>query len=75
MVSKLIYLDTNLWNRLLDQNVNPNALLSRLEWHGSSLALSGQTVYELALTFQTSTERGKKLFRYLKVYVDAWIDF
>lgn len=73
MDSELIYLDTNLWNRLLDQNVDPNALLSRLERRGSALALSGQTVYELTRTFRTSTERGKELFRYLKVYVDTGI--
>jgi hypothetical protein len=73
VIPKLIYLDTNLWNRLLDQNVDPSALLSKLERCDSSLALSGQNVYELALTFQTSTDRGKELFRYLKVYVEAGI--
>lgn len=71
--TKLIYLDTNLWNRLLDQNADPAALLSRLEQSRSSLALSGQTVYELARTFQANPERGKELFRYVKVYVDAGI--
>ena len=73
VIPKLIYLDTNLWNRLLDQNVDPIALLSKLEQCDSSLALSGQNVYELALTFQNSAERGMELFRYLKVYVDAGI--
>src|ERR1035437_8659303 len=73
VIPKLIYLDTNLWNRLLDQNVDPSALLSKLERCDSSLALSGQNVYELALTFQTSTDRGKELVRYLKVYVEAGI--
>lgn len=73
MVPKLIYLDTNLWNRLLDQNVDPMELLSSLQRCDSSLALSGQNVYELTQTFRTSAERGKALFRYLKVYVDAEI--
>jgi hypothetical protein len=73
VIQKLIYLDTNLWNRLLDQNVDPSALLSKLKRCDSSLALSGQNVYELALTFQNSVERGMELFRYLKVYVDAGI--
>jgi hypothetical protein len=73
MVPRLIYLDTNLWNRLLDQNADPMALRSRLEQNGSTLALSGQTVYELTLTFRTSERRGKELFRYLKFYVDAGI--
>lgn len=71
--ARLIYLDTNLWNGLLDQNADPTALLSGLEQSRSSLALSGQTVYELARTFQSAPERGKKLFRYVKVYVDAGI--
>ena len=70
---KIIYLDTNLWNRLLDQNVEPATLLSRLNQCGYSLAPSGQNVYELTRTFRTSAERAKKLFRYLKVYVDAGI--
>jgi hypothetical protein len=70
---KIIYLDTNLWNRLLDQNVEPATLLSRLEECGYSLALSGQNVYELTRTFGTSADRGKDLFRYIKVYVDAGI--
>lgn len=73
VIQKLIYLDTNLSNRLLDQNVDPSALLSKLKRCDSSLALSGQNVYELALTFQNSVERGMELFRYLKVYVDAGI--
>jgi hypothetical protein len=72
-IQRLIYLDTNLWNRLLDLNVDPSALLSRLERCDSSLALSGQSVYELALTFQNSAERGRNIFRYLKAYVDAGI--
>jgi hypothetical protein len=71
--TRLIYLDTNLWNRLLDQHANPTALLSGLEQSGSSLALSGQTVYELARTFQSAPERGKELFRYVRAYVDAGI--
>lgn len=70
---KIIYLDTNLWNRLLDQNVQPATLLSQLEQRGYSLALSGQNVYELTRTFRTSKDRGKDLFRYLRFYVDAGI--
>jgi hypothetical protein len=68
-----IYLDTNLWNKLLDQRADPMTLLSRLDRSGASLALSGQTVYELGRTFQSSRERGKELFEYLKTYVDAGI--
>lgn len=49
------------------------ALLSRLDRSGASLALSGQTVYELGRTFHASHERGKNLFGYVKTYVDAGI--
>ena len=77
MNSKLIYLDTNTWNRLMDQNVNSQRLLADLERKNANLALSGQTLYELAKTFlgaaQTSSIRARDLFRYLKQYVDAGI--
>ncbi len=77
MNSKLIYLDTNAWNRLLDQNVNPQGLLADLGEKDANLALSGQTVYELAKTFlgsaSTASIRARELFRYLKQYVDAEI--
>jgi hypothetical protein len=73
MVQKLIYLDTNLWNRLLDQNVDPMELLRELKRRNATLVLSGQTVYELTRTFRTSTARGKELFRYVKVYIEARI--
>jgi hypothetical protein len=51
MPSKLIYLDTNLWNRLKEQNINPHDLVSALRAKGAELVLSGQTVYELSRTF------------------------
>ena len=75
--SKLIYLDTNIWNRLMDQNVSPQKLLGDLASKDADLALSGQTVYELARTFLSSapnaSARARGLFRYLKDYVDAGI--
>jgi len=73
MVQKLIYLDTNLWNRLLDQGADPMELLRELKRQNANLVLSGQTVCELARTFRTSTARGRELFRYVKVYIDAGI--
>jgi hypothetical protein len=73
MVQKLIYLDTNLWNRLLDQNVYPIDLLEEFKRRNATLVLSGQTVYELVRTFSTSTARGKELFCYVKVYIEAGI--
>src|SRR5712671_372308 len=75
--SKLIYLDTNIWNRLMDQNVSPQKLLSDLTSKDADLALSGQTVYELARTFlssvPTASARARDLFQYLENYVDAGI--
>lgn len=70
---RLIYPDTNLWNGLLDQHVNPRDLLAGLAQRGASLALSGQTVYELAKAFIKAADRGKELFRYVKACVDTGI--
>lgn len=75
MNSKLIYLDTNMWNRLLDQNVDPQRLLRELTSNNGTLVLSGQTVYELAKTFLScgpnAAIRAQNLFAYLKQYVDS----
>ncbi len=67
-----IYLDTNLWNELCDQGVEPELLLASLDAMGVSLVLSHQTVYEFAKCFRNSAkagpERGRKLFDYLNVF-------
>jgi hypothetical protein len=77
MNSKLIYLDTNIWNRLIDQDVSPQKLVGDLASKDANLALSGQTVYELSRTFLSSVPnalvRARDLFRYLKQFVDAEI--
>jgi|GEM_PF-1950483 len=77
MNSKLIYLDTNIWNRLVDQKIEPKAFLRALARKDASVVLSGQTVYELARTFLSSiphaSVRGKELFRYVKNYIAAEI--
>ena len=77
MNSKLIYLDTNIWNRLIDQDVSPQKLLGDLASKDANLALSGQTIYELSRTFLSSVPnalvRARDLLRYLKHYVDAEI--
>jgi hypothetical protein len=73
MAQRLIYLDTNLWNRLLDQTVNPAELLTVLKQPNATLVLSGQTVYELTRTFTNSPARGQELFRYIKLYLDEGI--
>jgi hypothetical protein len=66
-----IYLDTNLWNALCDQGVEPGRLLESLNAKGSRLVLSHQTVFELAKTFAKAPERGKQLFSYIKEFVFA----
>jgi hypothetical protein len=73
MSIRYIYLDTNLWNRLLDQHASPKSLLERLRLRGSSLALSNQTVHELAKTFASDPSRGRALFQYVKQYLDVGI--
>jgi hypothetical protein len=75
MNSKLIYLDTNIWNRLIDQGVSAARLTEDLASKGADLALSGQTVYELSRTFLSLDPnvllRARDLFRYLKQFVDG----
>ncbi len=70
-----LYLDTNLWNVLCDQEIEPNKLLSSLASENSNLVLSFQTIYELAKNFHAPGEqvsrRGIELFTYLKHYVEA----
>lgn len=60
----------------MDQNIRPQKLLSDLT-NKACLAISGQTIYELARTFLSSAPnalaRARDLFRYLKNYVDAGI--
>jgi hypothetical protein len=73
MTQRVIYLDTNLWNKLLDQGVEPVELLRELKQRNAMLVLSGQTVYELTRTFANSPERGKELFRYIKLFLDEGI--
>jgi hypothetical protein len=73
MAQRLIYLDTNLWNRLLDQGVDPAEVLTELKQRNATLVLSGQTVYELTRTFTNSPARGQELFYYIKLYLDEGI--
>jgi len=52
-----IYLDTNLWNRLVDRHVDPMRLLENLRVRGATLALSQQSIYELSKTFPSNRNR------------------
>jgi len=77
MRPKLIYLDTNLWNRLNDQNIDPDKLVSDLRDKNAMLVLSGQTVYEFSRTFfgskSDAVSRAQELFKYLRRYLAAGI--
>ena len=72
---QIIYPDTNIWNRLFEQKVDPQTFLNELRQRNATLAISGQTVYELARTFLKQPEKGQDLFAYVKQYVDAGIIF
>lgn len=67
-----IYADTNIWNALCDQAVEPDKLTESLAMKDSSLALSPHTVYEIARTFggkkAGSAERGKVLSAYISQF-------
>jgi len=60
-----IYLDTNLWNELCDQAVDPAHLVSALRAKGSNLAIGPHSIFELAKTFAKAPARGKELFSYI----------
>lgn len=68
-----IYLDTNLWNYLCDQGVDPEKLVRALRVKSARLILSPHVVFELAKTYQSGSapggERGKTLFKYLRKFV------
>ncbi|WP_263417867.1 DUF4238 domain-containing protein [Terriglobus albidus] len=70
---KAIYLDTMLWNRLLDQDVDPQSLHKHLSGKNMRLSLSGHVLYELARTFKNKPDRGQALFRYLKQLIDCGV--
>jgi hypothetical protein len=68
-----VYLDTNLWNELLNQNIDPPSLHAALSQRGKQLALGDQTIYELARTFAVNHQKGQELFRYIKQFADTGI--
>lgn len=68
-----LYLDTNMWNRLHAQRVDARYFHSALLKHGASLAVSGQTLCELARTFEKNPQKATELFKCLKGYVDLGI--
>ena len=68
-----IYLDTNLWNRLVDRTIDPRQLVKDLESGNSAIAVSQQSLHELAKTFLNNPARGQQLFQHMKQYFDAGI--
>lgn len=70
-----IYLDTNLWNALCDQSVDPRHLVTKLAAKNATVVLSGHLVFELARTFRMNRSqalpRGRQLFRYISEFADA----
>ncbi len=68
-----VYLDTNLWNELLDRDIGPQSLHAALCQQGKRLALGDHTMYELAQTFAVNHQRGQDLFGYIKQFADAGI--
>lgn len=73
MADLSIYLDTNLWNRLLDQHVDAPSLVESLAARNAGLTLSQQTVHELSKTFVNDARRGQALFQYVKQCLEAGV--
>ena len=73
-MSRLIYGDTSMWNRLHDQRVPAGDLLARLAEFNSTLVIGDHAVHELAKTFRSSRtgagDRAAALCGYLREYVD-----
>jgi hypothetical protein len=71
---RTIYLDTSLWNRLFEQDVDPASLTSILKQRGWVLAISPHLLYELAKSFRAkrteSREKAMPLFSYLERFLD-----
>jgi hypothetical protein len=72
-----IYLDTNIWDQLCDQNVPPKQFIDALTSKGYTLVISFHTVYEFARTLTsadpTAIARGRQLCAYAKQYLDLGI--
>jgi hypothetical protein len=63
-----IYLDTNCWNDLYDQNVDAQNFKRRLASRGSSLVLGIHILYEVGKS--SDEARRARLFTYLKHFVE-----
>jgi hypothetical protein len=71
---KRIYPDTNIWDQLCDQQVNPKEFMDLLAAKGFTLVISFHTVYELARSFTSNDSqvisRGRRLCGYVKQFLE-----
>lgn len=70
---RTIYLDTVIWNRLLDQKVDAGKIVSALKIKNKMLVLGTEAIYEMAKSHRTNPGRCKDLFSYIKTYTDIGI--
>jgi len=74
---RTLYLDTNLWNKLCEQSVIPEDLVTRLRARGWDVVFSPHLRYELARTFRSirpaATEKARLLFSYLERFLSLHI--
>jgi hypothetical protein len=69
-----IYLDTDLWNALCDQKIEPESLLRDLDTHGATVALGMHVIFELLKNFTSgNTARGRQLFTHLNSFLKAGV--
>ena len=74
---KRIYLDTNIWDQLCDQKVDPKQFIDALASKGYTLVISFHPVYEFARTLTSpapqAIARGRQLCAYAVQYFDLGI--
>jgi hypothetical protein len=68
-----IYLDTNLWNELVDQAIPAQDLHAALRQQDKRLALGDQTLFELSQTFSVAPERAQVLFAYVRAFAELGV--
>jgi hypothetical protein len=74
---KRIYLDTDLWNILFFENIDPADLMGRLDAKGACLVFSSHNLYEIAKSFHRAESqtraKGKKLVGFLLKFFESTI--
>jgi hypothetical protein len=70
---RLSYLDTSIWNRLFEQEVDPGFAVSVFETRGTLPVLGSNVFYEIAKCFSAGkpdkTFRGQNLCKYIKSFM------